>query len=826
MLSTRLNAAAVGLGSKNLVWCSSKSTEITSTIRWIALLRSGLIYFILLNCVLPARAEEHKFIGENNSPVLAASSPTKVAELARGHQLSNDGLPAQADFAQSTDAERPKIVSQTENKKPHHSQFDAPVFTALREYAEKIGVDQPKSNSAPRLRIAEADNALDALREFLQRRANPSSTPSSPPIDVKRTAPQRDRVVIDATLVGAKTCLTCHTGQAETFGKTLMGRIAKTQPGKFDCENCHGPGSAHVQGVGCAACHGDAGITNRPGTPSLVGQDPQYLAAAMKAYIAGQRKHDLMRAMLSGVGQAELNNIAYYYARKIPARAQTPAVGDASAGNTASAVCAGCHGEQGVSASPMWPSLAGQDAQYLAVALKAYKDGSRHKAIDCAGCHGEAGNSKKPGMPSLVGQDPQYLVAAMKAYITGQRKHDLMKVIISGAGEAELNNIALYYARQVPARAQTPAVGDPSAGKAASAACAGCHGAEGVSANPMWPSLAGQDARYLAVALKAYKNGSRNDATMKGFVAALDETTIDNIASYYASLRPAQRSPTNGASNGSKHDPVVTVGKALFASLDERTINNLASYYASLHPVQPSSANGAGNGSARPIPILVSKAAPTDGRSVGGINSFRSNDPSRTAQENNAVCLTCHERGDRTYWSGSTHESRDVACTNCHTVMRNVSIKHQLKTAFEPDTCFQCHKDRRAQMFRSSHMPLREGKMVCSDCHNPHGSTTSGLLKTASINDTCYKCHAEKRGPFLFEHTPVRDNCLNCHDAHGSTNEYLLKVSRPRLCAECHGFGHGLTSGPLAVQTIGRQCQNCHTKVHGTNSPAGALLHR
>jgi DmsE family decaheme c-type cytochrome len=160
--------------------------------------------------------------------------------------------------------------------------------------------------------------------------------------------------------------------------------------------------------------------------------------------------------------------------------------------------------------------------------------------------------------------------------------------------------------------------------------------------------------------------------------------------------------------------------------------------------------------------------------------------------------------------------------------MRRVSATHQLKTPFEPDTCFQCHKDRRAQMFRSAHMPLREGKMVCSDCHNPHGSYTEAALRADSVNDTCYKCHAEKRGPFLFEHAPVRENCLNCHDPHGSVNEYMLKVSRPRLCAECHGLGHAsfLTQGPAQIGAFSRSCQNCHTEVHGTNSPSGALLHR
>jgi DmsE family decaheme c-type cytochrome len=214
------------------------------------------------------------------------------------------------------------------------------------------------------------------------------------------------------------------------------------------------------------------------------------------------------------------------------------------------------------------------------------------------------------------------------------------------------------------------------------------------------------------------------------------------------------------------------------------------------------------------------------GRGVGGIISFRPEDQSRTAAENNAICLNCHQRGDRTYWPGSTHDTRGLMCSNCHTVMKNVSRKFQLRTAFEADTCFQCHKDRRAQLFRASHMPLREGKITCSNCHNPHGSFTEASLRENSINDNCYKCHAEKRGPFLFEHAPVRENCLNCHEAHGSTNEYSLKMPRPRLCTECHAFGHGVTGGPLQVQSISRSCQNCHTQVHGTNSPSGALLHR
>jgi DmsE family decaheme c-type cytochrome len=211
---------------------------------------------------------------------------------------------------------------------------------------------------------------------------------------------------------------------------------------------------------------------------------------------------------------------------------------------------------------------------------------------------------------------------------------------------------------------------------------------------------------------------------------------------------------------------------------------------------------------------------------VGGIISFRPNDLSRTAEENNAICLTCHEKGNRTYWNGSNHETRGLMCTNCHTIMKKVSRKSQLKTAFQPETCFQCHKDRKAQIYRSAHMPIREGKVTCTDCHNPHGSVTEALLKKDSVNEVCYTCHAERRGPFLFEHAPVRESCLNCHDPHGSINEYSLKVSRPRLCFECHSIGHGTTTGISSTFSVGVACQNCHTNIHGSNSPAGGAFHR
>ena len=168
------------------------------------------------------------------------------------------------------------------------------------------------------------------------------------------------------------------------------------------------------------------------------------------------------------------------------------------------------------------------------------------------------------------------------------------------------------------------------------------------------------------------------------------------------------------------------------------------------------------------------------GRGVGGILSFGKDDP-RSVEERNGICLGCHQKGERTYWAGSVHETRGVACTNCHTVMKNVSRKHNLKKRVEAEVCYQCHKLKRAQMQFSSHMPVREGKITCTNCHNPHGSITEKLIRAASVNQLCYNCHAEKRGPFLYEHAPVRESCLNCHKPHGSNYENLLKVARPRL---------------------------------------------
>ena len=202
----------------------------------------------------------------------------------------------------------------------------------------------------------------------------------------------------------------------------------------------------------------------------------------------------------------------------------------------------------------------------------------------------------------------------------------------------------------------------------------------------------------------------------------------------------------------------------------------------------------------------------------------------------NEACLTCH-RSDpaRSHWDGSTHQSRDLACTSCHEVHTAHDKVRDKRT--QPEVCFNCHKEQRGQIERPSHHPIPEGKMACSDCHNPHGSAGPKQLKRDTVNEVCYTCHMEKRGPFVHSHEPVTEDCTNCHNPHGTVTENMLKMRPPFLCHSCHTphssnnipqlLGQQVspntasTTGKNAVNYVmARGCLNCHTQVHGSNNPS------
>jgi DmsE family decaheme c-type cytochrome len=240
---------------------------------------------------------------------------------------------------------------------------------------------------------------------------------------------------------------------------------------------------------------------------------------------------------------------------------------------------------------------------------------------------------------------------------------------------------------------------------------------------------------------------------------------------------------------------------------------------------QPRNTSGAG---ARTVARM--RVAKGGGKGVGGMISFARGDKTPVAQRNQ-VCLTCHTKDKHMLWTGSAHEARDVPCTGCHKVMEEISPRSQLARPTDMETCGTCHIDKRAAATKYSRHPMLEGKMSCTSCHNPHGSIAPALLKEPSLNDTCFNCHAEKRGPFLWGHAPVVESCTNCHDPHGSNHDKMLKLSRPRLCQQCHIETRHPTS-PYSRDTsslkfvMGRACQSCHVQIHGSNHPSGRSLTR
>ena len=219
-------------------------------------------------------------------------------------------------------------------------------------------------------------------------------------------------------------------------------------------------------------------------------------------------------------------------------------------------------------------------------------------------------------------------------------------------------------------------------------------------------------------------------------------------------------------------------------------------------------------------------------RSNPGFATIR-NFKTTKAADVSATCTGCHKTGEQFYWEHSDHARNGVSCIQCHSIhhAKNAGGEAMLAAPDANRLCVTCHKDKRAAMARSAHMPLREGGMTCASCHNPHGSPTEKMLKASTPSELCLSCHGDKRGPFLWEHAPVRENCLNCHQPHGSNNVKVLASKVPYLCQRCHvATRHPSTLYDLNDLTsnrlLNRSCTNCHTQIHGSNHPSGNFFLR
>jgi len=199
------------------------------------------------------------------------------------------------------------------------------------------------------------------------------------------------------------------------------------------------------------------------------------------------------------------------------------------------------------------------------------------------------------------------------------------------------------------------------------------------------------------------------------------------------------------------------------------------------------------------------------------------------------TCLTCHR--NRPSSAGrieASHANNSIACTACHSIhggpdgMRLVARK----TADINTLCEGCHTDVKAAFMQPFTHRVSQGAMSCVDCHNPHGSFKPGLMQTSDANQPgCFQCHGDKRGPFTFEHAPVREEgCQSCHEPHGSQNAKMLTRPEVRLvCLECHANLPTLPGQTARVTGVVppafhdlttpryRNCTICHQKIHGSH---------
>jgi cytochrome c553 len=347
-------------------------------------------------------------------------------------------------------------------------------------------------------------------------------------------------------------------------------------------------GAGKAIAMSCAACHGAEGISPGAGIPHIAGQSAGYVYRALTAYQKGARKAEDMQNVVAGLSEQDLVNVAAYYASLSGFNMRPPEAGATSKPDAdqdpfaevrkLTAMCAGCHGDDGNAKAAATPSLAGQHDAYLIAAIQAYQGATRAEpmmqaltkplersqvediayfyaamvpsgagapgkgdplagmaiAAPCAACHGVDGNSTDPKNPRLAGLSADYLIAAINAYKDGTRKNDVMHDRVLALRDQDVRDLAAYYGSKEP---QALPLRKPLTLTEWTARCGRCHGTNGNSTDPRFPVLAGQDVGYLAKALEQYHLGTRDNEFMFAMSFLMSRSDIDKLAAYYAQQR-------------------------------------------------------------------------------------------------------------------------------------------------------------------------------------------------------------------------------------------------------------------------------------------------
>jgi cytochrome c553 len=208
--------------------------------------------------------------------------------------------------------------------------------------------------------------------------------------------PERPRVqpqVEVAQHAGTQQCIVCHNAHAPKIAGVAVLVAGDAAAG------------AKKHAASCASCHGTEGISPNDTWPSLAGQSAAYLARILAAYKSGDQTDVVMTPLAQPLSDGDIRNLAAYYAslscRTVPS---TTRIGDAANGKALARNCASCHGATGIASNPAWPHLAGQRIGYLVNVLKAFRG--------------------------------------------GLRKDPMMAAVVRGLSDADIENLAAYYAVQ------------------------------------------------------------------------------------------------------------------------------------------------------------------------------------------------------------------------------------------------------------------------------------------------------------------------------------------------------------------------------------------
>ncbi len=369
------------------------------------------------------------------------------------------------------------------------------VSAALLGCAEK---KEPTANTAAEKKTTADVNAGKAIAERTCKACHGANGGGTAPA-IPHLAAQRERYLF-ASLKEYKDGKRTHaalrdlaTNMTEADLRNVAAYFASLPPvpsaGAVDVKHSSPYERGKSLATACAKCHGEDGNSKIPGTPTLAGQQPHYLVAAVQEYHQGDRAKGSMKSASADTDRLDLESLALYFATQTPVQRPTAKRGDPATGEPLTAMCGGCHGPQGVSADAATPSLAGQDAEYLVKSTKAYRT---------------------------------------------TRKNWGMQRYVAGLGDKDIDNIAAFYAAQQPKAADQV----PSSTQELAAKCNRCHDQDD---NPSMaaPKMKGQDKDYLVMALRGYRDGKRESSTMHNMSTIYSNSIIESLASWYAS-QPAK----------------------------------------------------------------------------------------------------------------------------------------------------------------------------------------------------------------------------------------------------------------------------------------------